>query len=246
MHTIRSVWLKRLAACAALGTIIGCLPAIASAQPIQSLDSIRQAARAFAREQARSQVKGSVQVSVSHPDSRLRLPRCSQPLRAFLPPGGRLVGNISVGVRCDTSRPWTLYVPVTVSVRRRVVVLRHAMARGQTLSAGDLTLRTRNLAQLSFGYLTSLSAATGDRLLRPAQAGTVLNPSMLQAPLMVHRGQTVTLIAGSGGLSVEMSGKALANGAMGDVVHVQNVHSQQVVAGVVTGQGQVRVGAYGS
>lgn len=186
-----------------------------------------------------------VTVTVNRLDSRLRMPRCAKPLTTFLPPGGRTIGSVSVGVRCNADHPWSLYVPVSVAVRDKVVVLRHAMARGDTIKASDVEMEQRNLSRLAFGYITSPKAAIDQRLLRPAQANTVLNPSMLQAPLMVHRGQTVTLIAGESAVSVRMSGQALSDGSLGDVVHVRNSHSRRVIAGVVTGKGEVRVGLGG-
>ena len=43
-------------------------------------------------------------------DQRLRLSQCETPLEAFLPPGARLYGKTTVGVRCTGDKPWKIFV----------------------------------------------------------------------------------------------------------------------------------------
>ena len=56
----------------------------------------------------------SVQVGEFAPDNAL--PPCVQ-LEAFLPPGARAWGRVSVGVRCLAPSPWSAWVPSEVRVK---------------------------------------------------------------------------------------------------------------------------------
>lgn len=218
-------------------------PASGDAVELQSHASIRATARTFMLSQIRGSTHRKVAVQAGALDSRLRLPACPVSLQAFLPPGGRTIGNATVGVRCTAGKPWSLYVPVRVSVHDRVAVASRALARGQVISAADLTWREHDIARLPFGYIADPKGAIGKVLKRAVGAGKVLTPALLSAPLMVRRGQTVTLVAGGDALAVRMAGRALMDGSRGDLVRVRNTHSDHVVQGIVVAPGQVRVGS---
>ena len=66
-------------------------------------------ARDFLRRQLEGH-SGRTEIAVGNLDSRLSLARCDRALQGYLPPGGQLIGNVSVGVRCDGSHPWKMYV----------------------------------------------------------------------------------------------------------------------------------------
>ena len=88
---------------------------------LQSHTSILDAARLYAIERAAAR-HDRVVANPGALDSRLRLARCEQPLNAFAAPGGKLSGKITVGVRCDGPKPWSLYVPVQVSIPGKAAV----------------------------------------------------------------------------------------------------------------------------
>lgn len=219
------------------------VPTAGAAQALQSHDSIRAAARDFMASRTQTSAHRQVRIQVGALDPRLRLPACSVPLQTSLPPGGRTSGRVTVGVRCTGERPWHLYVPVQVAVQERVAVARHALARGQVIAADDLGWRERDTTKLPFGYITDASGAVGKVLKRAVGAGAVLTPAVLSAPLLVRRGQTVTIIAGGDALAVRMSGHALTDGARGDLVRVRNPHSKRIVQGIAVAPGQVRTGS---
>lgn len=58
---------------------------------------------------------------------------------------------------------------------------------------------------------------------------------------LIHRGQQVTLIAGSGGFQVRMSAVAPSDGRLADRIRVQNLSSQRVVEGIVRSDNVVEV-----
>lgn len=72
--------------------------------------------------------------------------------------------------------------------------------------------------------------------------GTVILEGDVKLPLLVKRGEPVTIYLETGAIQIEAAGKALADGSLGDLVPVLNVLSERTVEGIVTAPGVVRVG----
>jgi len=227
-----------------LAVMMAILPWVAGAaeQPegIQSLASIKQAAKAFLSEQTAT-MDGEVEVSIGRLDPRLRLRQCAQPLNGFWPKGARKIGNVTVGIRCDGAQSWSIYTRGKVSVFDNVVVASRPLGRGGVLGAADVELRREDLTGLSGGYFSQVAEVTGMELRRSVRVGTVLNRSMLKAPVLIRRGEKVTITADNGSVAVRMEGKALSAGAKGDVITVQNLSSGQRVEAEVVAPGRVKV-----
>lgn len=220
--------------------LLAVAPALSAAE-LQTTSSIRDAAARFLRAHQPHVSGGNLQVTVDDLDPRLRLPRCPVPLQTFLPPGGKSLGNTSVGVRCTGARPWTIYVPARVALYGKVLVAARALPRGTPLGAGDFRLARRDLNSLAYGYVTNPKNVLGKRARRLIPAGAALTPETLESPPLVRRGQQVTLLAQVGGLEVRMAGTALADGADGVDIKVRNLSSKRVVEGTVVAAGVVRV-----
>lgn len=215
--------------------------AVQAAADYQSRASIRETAHQFIASETKAALESVPDIQIGRLDRRLRLTACSQSLQAFLPPGGRTLGNITVGVRCSGIKPWTVYVPVKVIAYKKVLVATRPMKRGELLSKPDLKLATQDLSGLRSSYLTKATQAVGKTLKRSIPSGTVLTTTMLTSPSIVRRGQVVTLLSRSGGLQVRASGKALMDGASGQRIRVQNKTSKKVVEGVVVSAGVVQI-----
>lgn len=212
-----------------------------SAQTIQDLASITQAAEEFIATEAAAAVSGEVQVTAGRLDQRLQMPACSLALQRFLPPGGRLLGDTTVGIRCDSPQPWTLYVPVKVTVYGQVLVVTRALARDAIVGTADLALERRDLGSLYGGYLSDPAQAVGMVLRRSLAPGAALEPAALAPQELVRRGQRVMLVSRGAGIEVRAEGEALADGARGEWIQVRNATSKRVVEGTVVEPGVVQV-----
>ncbi len=174
-------------------------------------------------------------------DDRLRLARCDQALEAFLRRGTRVGARTTVGVRCNGSRPWTVYVPVEVSVLKRVWVASRPLPRGHVLEAGDLVADQRDVSGMTGGYIDDRRSLVGQRLKTSILAGRALAPGLIKADNVVRRGQTVTLAVTTAGLNIKMSGKALADGAINQRIRVENLNSGRIIEGIVRSRETVEV-----
>lgn len=224
-----------------LGVLLHGLSAHAATQqnrtaPQQSHAEIHATVETFVRAQTLT-LPGQVTIKAGEIDRRIALPACPK-LEAFLPPGGKLLGNGSVGVRCTGAKPWTLYVPVHVKVITSMLIASRPLQQGQVLRAEDLASQSGELTHA--GILTDPAQAIGKVLKFGIGAGQTLKQNMLRAPYAVTQGQTVQLQAEGPGFRINSEGKALNNAAEGQRVHVR-ASSGQVVSGVAKEGGIVEV-----
>jgi flagella basal body P-ring formation protein FlgA len=185
--------------------------------------------------------RGAARVEVGQLDRRLRLPLCDKPLSAFLSPASRTATRQSVGVRCDGTLPWSLYVPVTVERPGQVVVSTRPIPRGQVIAEADVRLVERDLGTLHRGYLTDLAQAIGQRAERDLPGDEAVSPANLGKPNVIKRGAEITIMAADEQLDVRVAGVALASGGIGERIRVRNASSKRELDAVVVGDGLVQV-----
>lgn len=214
-------------------------PVMAAA--IQSHASIQTTAETFITEAVLSSHGRLPIARAGSLDSRLRLNECDTPLEAFQPAGGRLLGSTTVGIRCQGTQPWTLYVPVKVSIYDTVVVAARHLSKGMVVQDQDVKLVKKDLAELRAGYYKDASEVIGKQVARTTSMDAAITTRMMKDPLLINRGQRVSLIAESNGLKVQMTGEALADGASGERIQVRNLGSKKLVEGIVISATTVQV-----
>ena len=107
------------------------------------LDDVRSLALGKAAESGGSRVE----VSIGQLDPRLRLAPC-QSIEPYLPPGVRLWGKARIGLRCKVGpTPWNVYLPITVKVFGRALVVPAGAAAGSVLGEADLAEAEVDLAE---------------------------------------------------------------------------------------------------
>lgn len=143
------------------------------------------------------------------------------------------LGRNSIQVSCATSSNWSLMLTAEIEVWREVVVIRDHLSRGERIRLSSLTLQERNIGNLQRGYFTDLNDVANQVSKRSLRAGVALDPSMVDLPIIIRRGQTVTLRVEHPGLSVNMQGIALSKGRKGDVIKVKNSRTDKVLFGTV-------------
>lgn len=197
--------------------------------------------REAAEQAARQIMQGPATLVADHPDPRLRLQRCSQPLSATVPANGVGATRVTAEVRCAGARPWRLFLPVQVTVTRSVVVAARSMARDTVLAPGDVRLAESVAGSAPTGTLRDPAFAVGRRLKRQVNEGQALTAGLLVAATVIQRGQDVSVEARSGGLQVRMAGVARQDGALGDIIDVESKASGRVIQGVVRSAKSVEV-----
>ncbi|MES9850706.1 MAG: flagellar basal body P-ring formation chaperone FlgA [Candidatus Thiodiazotropha sp. L084R] len=215
-----------------------------SAQPgetqHQPHQSIADAAKHYLESTLTQDTTGA-NIKISPLDHRLKLKRCETPLEAFSPPGGVKLGRTSVGVRCASPAPWSLYISANVGIEAPVVVAIRDLPRGQAIDSKDLKIKVSDTSHLLRGYFDTVDQVVGQTLKRTLRRGQVVTPSMLVVRKAIKRGDQVTILAGSGGIQVRMQGKAIKQGNPGDLITVMNSKSKKKIEARVVSKGLVMV-----
>ncbi|WP_154913992.1 flagellar basal body P-ring formation chaperone FlgA [Pseudomonas fluorescens] len=190
---------------------------------------------------ATSQTEGRYEIEVNQLDPRLRMPMCDKELTATLESPATPIGRVTVKVRCDSTSPWTVFVPAQVRLFRDVVTTTRPLKRAGVIEPGDVMLRERDISLINQGYFTSLEQAVGQKLTRPTVANQILTLVHLEQAEVISKGDQVVITARSGTLSVRMPGEALSNGGLREQIRVKNLNSQRVIKAQVIAPGQVEV-----
>lgn len=194
---------------------------------------IEQVASDYARSQAG---EGKLDIRARLPDSRLSLPRCKDTPVAS---AARYSQRMQVRVSCPGS--WALYVPVTISQQKQLVVLNRSLASGEIVSASDISLRWQAVSDVGYGHFEDTEGVIGRRLARPVRAGQILRPNQLRQAFSVRKGDTVTLISRIAGVEIRSRGTAEHDAVENARVNVRNLSSGKRVQGYARGSGIVEV-----
>jgi flagellar basal body P-ring formation protein FlgA len=220
------------------------MSAVGAAAPpadgIQPLSAVRQAAEAAVRRELDPALTG-ISLSAAQLDARLRVPVCPASLDtlATAPRGSQT--RVLVRVSCRAPANWNINVSVDIRRETSVLVLRRAMARGESIGAGDVSVQTRTLGGLASPYLSKVTDLEGRVTRRPLPEGTAVTAEAMNAALLIHRGQNVTLTWAMAGIEVRAPGVAMADAAANQRVRVQNLNSLKIVEGRADTEGVVRV-----
>jgi len=208
--------------------------------PNQSLAAVRGAAESALRRQIEPAAAGVI-LEAANLDARLRLAACPAPLAVdvALPRGTQ--SRVLARVACKTTVQWSVNVPVDIHRKADVLVMRRAVGRGENIAVGDVVVQSRVLPGLTSAYVARPADLAGRLTRRPIPEGTAITADALDAPLLIHRGQSVVLTARAGGLEVRAPGMAMADAAAEQRVRVRNLNSLKIIEGVADTAGVVRV-----
>lgn len=174
-------------------------------------------------------------------DSRLRLAVCDDLPTVEHYPRERLGGRITFKVSCNGPESWSVRIPANIRLYDNVVVAAAGIPMGSQISGQDIELQEMDVALLYRGYYRSVDDVKGFIAKRPIPAGQALSPIVVNPANLVAKGQKVTILAESSGISIRAMGEALSDGALGEVIQVRNASSSRVVEGRITAHGLVKV-----
>jgi len=181
---------------------------------------------------------GRVEVDVGTLDFQRRA-ACAR-MEPFLPPGARLWGRTSIGVRCVEGASWSTYVPVVVRIYGPALVAARGLGAGQALQPEDLKLDEVELTRYPPGLLTDPADAENRVLLRTLNAGEPIRVAHLRGRQVIASGALVTLSYSGPGFTVSVEGRALSAASAGQPVRVQTT-SGKILTGIAREDGVVEI-----
>lgn len=122
-----------------------------------------------------------------------------------------------------------------------VPVLQNPVRSGDIIRASDVTFVDMRESDISAKTVLDASQLIGQSARRSLPALRTLSSSDVVEPVLVKKGDLVTVTLQDSALHLTAQGKALENGAAGATVRIMNTSSRQIVEGVVTGFQSVAV-----
>ena len=153
-------------------------------------------------------------------------------------PRSRRVG----GLMTLGERQASLRVTGVVIEMRDVAIVNRTLNRGEPVTAADLTIERRPREGAPSAAVASGATLVGEVAQRTLSQGAILRNGDTAPPELVARGEAVTIVYESPGISLAMRGQATDAGRMGATVNVINMASKKVLQAVVIGPGRVSVG----
>jgi len=221
--------------------LIICISSLGMATDYQSPKVLQQIALDYLTLQTTQSYGPDTEITLSPLDRRLRLTQCSTTPSAFLPTGAKLQGKLSVGLRCNGEKPWTIYTSAHIKNFANIIAAARPLSRGTEISQADLITIRQDLSQLRSGYFRKKNNLIGKILKRSMSSRQAFSANSVKPKLLVHRGDEVTILASTGELRVRMKGQALQDAARGDLVKVRNKQSKRIIQGTVVNFGIVSV-----
>ncbi len=121
-----------------------------------------------------------------------------------------------------------------------VPVLNKTLAQGIIISKADLDW-IKLPAERSNDYIRTAEALVGMELKRQMPEQSALRPQDLLPARVVLQGNLVTMQVIAPGMMLTAQGRALQDGAVGDVIRVTNTQSKRVVEGKIISAGLVQI-----
>jgi flagella basal body P-ring formation protein FlgA len=124
---------------------------------------------------------------------------------------------------------------------KSVPVLSSALTSGDVIDANDIVYAELRASTLPADAILNAEQIIGQTPRLRLTAGEAIQLKDIQKPTLVKKGDAVTMILETAGLSLTAQGRALQNGSAGDVVRIINTASNKVVEGIVDGAQSVRI-----
>jgi len=123
----------------------------------------------------------------------------------------------------------------------RVPVLTRTVRRGEKIGPGDVAVRLVRAESRASGANLDIKDVIGKTPRRALRRGAMLHAGDIQEPVIVVRGKLVTIVLKTRNMVITARGKALEDGAMGDLIRVRNNRSKSTIEGVVAGPARVTI-----
>ncbi len=122
-----------------------------------------------------------------------------------------------------------------------VPVLTRAMKTGEIVADDDVMFVRMAASRVPRGSVSDAVKLVGFSAKRQLRAGIPLRETDVQKPLVIRKGDAVTMVFRAPGIELTSRGRAMTDGGIGDTVAVVNAQSLKQIDAVVLGAGTVNV-----
>ena len=124
---------------------------------------------------------------------------------------------------------------------REVPVLNRRLLAGEVIKSQDIKWMKVRASHLQSNIILSELDLIGRTPKRGLRAGYPIRTSAVQRPILVAKRSLVTIVLRTPNMFLTATGKALENGADGDVIKISNLQSKTIIEAEVVAAGRVSV-----
>lgn len=122
-----------------------------------------------------------------------------------------------------------------------VPVLANRVLRGDIIKSGDVKWVKMRADRVQADVLLHMDDLIGMTPKRGIRASSPIRATDVQRPQLVNKNDLVTIVHHVPNMILTAQGKALQNGADGDIIQIKNAQSTQVIEAEIIGPGRVAV-----
>jgi len=178
-------------------------------------------------------------ISAGQIDSRIHFKQCSRPLEARTNNNRKIARHQTIGVYCNGEVPWNIHISVKANLYRNMLISKTTITRGELITAENIQLIEQEIKNDK--YLSNFSNIVGHEARRTIRPYQVINSSMLQKALLVHKKESVLIYAQNQNMRISMRGTALKNGRKNEMIKVRNNSSNKIIEALVVDRGIVAI-----
>jgi len=212
----------------------------AVATAFENHQNLRTAVHAFLTTQLQGD-KADFTIQVHNIDPRIKLKKCPIGLEIKLMQAHVKPGKNTLNVNCTSDTPWRIFMRAQVKIFSQLVVSKHPLNKGHLIQENDIKLVRRELSGRQSAYLSSTEQAINYIVNRRVKAGDIISVNNLSKPLLIKKGESVSILAEKEGFQISMKGVALMAGSKGDKIKVKNTKTKKIVQGIIFDAQTVRV-----
>jgi flagella basal body P-ring formation protein FlgA len=181
------------------------------------------------------------EISVLPLDSQLKLPECTEALEAFTATDSIKAGRISIGVRCNAEKKWSISTSAIIKIYETVIVLSRPVERGELITRQHLAVEKRDVSKLRGDFITQAEQVENKQAARYLPAGAILGLKSVTEPRVIKRGDKVVISTTQPAFAIRMNGAAMMDGSKGQRIRVKNENSGRIISATVIEAGLVAV-----
>lgn len=152
-------------------------------------------------------------------------------------------GRLSAEIVAPATGPEVTRQPVGARAVDMVELpaLSRRLTQGEVISDADITWVRQPRDRVQAGVVFEASEMIGKTVRRAVAPNQAVYVRDVREPVVVAKGQAVTILLKTNAMTLTASGKALSDGAQGELVRIVNTSSSRVIEAVVAGPNLVTV-----
>ncbi len=139
-----------------------------------------------------------------------------------------------------------LSVKTKITLPPAVVIAVRGMSKGSLIRANDVQLQRLTTKTAATGTFSRIEDVIGQEMTKSVAEGQTLDSQYIRKPLLVKKGEVVSVYVRTSGVQIRTTGRSQNEGAAGDVINVESLTDRKAFLARVTAPQEVEVYARGT